>query len=167
MFVKRLKKPLFSTSDRLKLEHNGQELFSKLNSMLFLVCVLDRKYFPGTTIWGYSVGEVKLLWILSSFVKGISMQKNFDYLIYVIYSLDVFWLHITEQNVYLCMCRCTYIYIYISVYTRIKCLLHVQLWSLYQLISLRLPMPWFPQCIKKEYGLHATVCVLRFLLWIW
>lgn len=110
MFVKRLKKPLFLTSDRLKLEHNGQELFSKLNSMMFLVCVLDRKYFPGTTIWGYSIGEVKLLWILSSFVKGISMQKNFDYLIYVIYSLDVFCLHITEQNVYICMCRCIYIY---------------------------------------------------------
>lgn len=164
MFVKRLKKPLFLTSDRLKLEHNGQELFSKLNSMMFLVCVLDRKYFPGTTIWGYSIGEVKLLWILSSFVKGISMQKNFNYLIYVIHSLDVFCLHRTECiSMYVQM----YIYRYISVYTRIKCLLHVQLWSLYQLITLRLPMPWFPQCIKKEYGLHATVCVLRFLLWIW
>lgn len=102
MFVKRLKKPLFLTSDRLKLEHNGQELFSKLNSMMFLVGVLDRKYFPGSTILGYSTGEVKLLWILSSFVKGISMQKNLDYLIYFIYSLGVVCLHRTE---------CIYMYV--------------------------------------------------------
>jgi len=36
MFVKHFKKLLFLTSDRLILECNGQELLSKLNSMLHL-----------------------------------------------------------------------------------------------------------------------------------
>lgn len=84
MFLKWLKKPLFLTSERLKLEHNGQEPYSKLNSMMFLVWVSDRKYFPGTTIWGHSTEEVKLLWISSSFMQGIPMQKNFNYHVYLI-----------------------------------------------------------------------------------
>lgn len=35
-FVKNLKNLLFLTSDRLILEHNSQELFSKLNGMILL-----------------------------------------------------------------------------------------------------------------------------------
>lgn len=38
------------------LERNGQELLSKLNSMMFLGWVLDRKNFPGMSIWGLKMG---------------------------------------------------------------------------------------------------------------
>lgn len=59
------------------------------------------------------------------------------------------------------MYRCTYIYIFFCIQqNEIPSAFSVMKPVSANLLEFANAIPWFPQCFKKEYALHATVCVL-------